>query len=449
MSVSGGFTAAHGCLWLNTMEFIDLSPTPSPSLEQQRDALKKGLGRAVKWARAGLLSDEPILDACLTDQRYDQQCEDNRGTWLWNILTIVGAGARFRDSILTKFQHEIDERNAEVFCELALQYGKTGDEEFKSQLYKFIEKRPFFHSPWLGEEQLLELDGEAAFQFIAKIRGKRLEDQTWDWDDFAVMDRAIKKLGEPRLRRMLDESSDLATKRFGSAWQNARNSPKVHRQSHIEWARGITVDQVIQAAHGADKCYWLRGWGIHADEANTKEIFKRLWTIQDPVVISKLLRVFSNRSMPEFVPRILELCQNADPEVAQRAFVVLAANSHRSIREFALARLESGECSVSVVSLFINNYESGDEKRILDRLTLPDDEVIRHSLLLKITKILEKNATADCSQLGLIAYTYTPCENCRFFAAKSLRAGGVAPEWLIEECRDDSCKDIRALDFRR
>ena len=52
---------------------------------------------------------------------------------------------------------------------------------------------------------------------------------------------------------------------------------------------------------------------------------------------------------------------------------------------------------------------------------------------------------ADGSRLGVIGYASTPCENCRFYAARLLLSQHVAPAWLIEECRYDSAEDCRAL----
>ena len=61
------------------MKFGDYSPPSSPTLDQQRDALQKGLGRAMQWAVNGRLDDELLLEACLRDQRFDWQAEDSRG----------------------------------------------------------------------------------------------------------------------------------------------------------------------------------------------------------------------------------------------------------------------------------------------------------------------------------------------------------------------------------
>ena len=62
------------------MKISDYSLPSSPSLDQQRDALQKGLGRAMLWAMQGRLNDEPLLAACLRDQRFDMQVETYGGS---------------------------------------------------------------------------------------------------------------------------------------------------------------------------------------------------------------------------------------------------------------------------------------------------------------------------------------------------------------------------------
>ena len=63
-------------------------------------------------------------------------------------------------------------------------------------------------------------------------------------------------------------------------------------------------------------------------------------------------------------------------------------------------------------------------------MEFPDDECELHWLLMDAIKVLEKNPEADCSRLGVIAYASTPCEHCRFRAARLLVNQQVAPEWL-------------------
>ena len=78
-------------------------------------------------------------------------------------------------------------------------------------------------------------------------------------------------------------------------------------------------------------------------------------------------------------------------------------------------------------------------------LELPDDDCELHWLLMDVIKVLEKNPEADCSRLGVISYASTPCENCRFDAARLLLDQHVAPDWLVDECRYDSGEEGRAL----
>ena len=81
----------------------------------------------------------------------------------------------------------------------------------------------------------------------------------------------------------------------------------------------------------------------------------------------------------------------------------------------------------SLAGLFIKNYCQDDEQRILEAMESPDDACELHWLLMDVIKILEKNPEADCSRLGVIGYALTPCENCRFFAARLLLKQQAAP----------------------
>jgi hypothetical protein len=184
---------------------------------------------------------------------------------------------------------------------------------------------------------------------------------------------------------------------------------------------------------------------MYADPADLERVLQRLWSSQNQKVIANLLRVFSNRALPHFDARLIGLCQHADADVKRRAFNALEKNAHPLVREFALAELEKGMRTGSFAGLFINNYEAGDEERILEAMQFPDDECELHWFLMDVIKVLEQNPEADCSRLGIVAYALTPCENCRLHAFRRLLSQQVAPEWLKEECLHDSCEECRQL----
>src|SRR5262245_51521032 len=104
------------------MKFGDYAPPSSPSPDQQPDALRKGLGRALQWATNGRLDDEPLLEACVHDHRFDAQVEGPRGDWLWRMVQAVGATDRFRVPILHALYGLDDDRSAVQLCQLARYY---------------------------------------------------------------------------------------------------------------------------------------------------------------------------------------------------------------------------------------------------------------------------------------------------------------------------------------
>ena len=176
---------------------------------------------------------------------------------------------------------------------------------------------------------------------------------------------------------------------------------------------------------------------MHADSADLKLILESLWSTENPKTISRLLRVFSNRPLPQFDSRLIDLSRHNERDVRRAAFAVLSKNRHAAVRNLALELLAT-DTAGEVVELFVSNFETGDEHRILRELRLPEDLCQKHSLLMDVVKVLEANPEAACRELGLIAYFETPCQMCRFYAARLLYQQQVAPDWLVEECAFDA-----------
>lgn len=426
----------------------DYAPAAFPSRQQQRDALRKGLGRAVQWASAGRLDDGALLEACLQDQRFDRQVEDPRGEWLWEMVRATGAVTRFRVPILHAL-HDLsdDTATADQLCGLARQYGSTGDEAFRSRLYEIVEQKPIADSPWLGEEELVGLDGERGFLFAAVVRGRSLAGREWDWDDGTLIDIAAKSLGEGRVHDLLQESSGEAIRRFREGWlqEKQRKAERVSADAHRARMAAIPAEEAIRAAETGGNCSWLPGWGMYADEVSLQTVVRHLRGAREPGVIASLLRVFRRRALPQFDSCFIDFCCHADQGVRRQAVAALRNTAHPLAREFALGELRNGIRSGSEVELFIRNYRAGDEQRILESLEMPEDASELHWLLMGVSKILEANPEANRLPLCLVSYALQPCSSCRCRDARLLIDGRVAPAWLVEECRHDADADCRQL----
>jgi len=427
------------------MRFTDFSPPLSPTLDQQLDALKKGLGRAVQWAQSGRLDGEALLEVCLRDFRYDTQVVDSRGDWLWRLIQATGNAARFRVPILHALYQLSDERSAEQICELARYYAEEGDETFRTRLFEIVEQKPFAENRGLGEDAIIELEGEPAFLFAARARGKQLAGRNWDWDDDMFLRAAIETWGDQRVTELLEQSNDRAIDCFREAWleQKKKDPERDRGSSREEKMRAMTAAEIIAFAQSSNARYFrLASLGKHADATVLGVVIEQLWATEEPTVIANLLTIFSTRPFPKFDDRLLELCRHADDEVRRRASYALANLGHPKVREFALAELQRGLPDQSFVKLLKANYQRGDEKLLLDAIDLPVDAWELHGLLSDVIEVLTQNGESDSSQLGIACYASTPCENCRYKAASLLAEKQVAPSWLIEECRFDAYERI-------
>ena len=182
---------------------------------------------------------------------------------------------------------------------------------------------------------------------------------------------------------------------------------------------------------------------MYAEDSDLEKVLERLFQSTNPSEIVSLLRVFSNRALPKFNPKLIELCRHSDDDIRHWAFNALEKNSNDLIRQFALDQLNGNDRRA--IGLLINNFEPGDEQTILDCIELPADQFERHCIFLDVIKVLEENPESDASQLGVVAYASTPCESCRMYAVRCLHKQKVVPLWLAKECRFDSVEDTRTL----
>ncbi len=418
----------------------DFSPPVEPTFEQQRDALQKGLGRAVMWAKAGLLNNDILLDACLNDQRFDKQCEPLRADWLWGMIQITDNTGPFRGPVLTALANLEESTSTRQLCALACKYASLGDHIFRSRLYEIVRTTPVADSPRLGESEIVALDGDAAILFAAQIRGQRLQSVAAEWNDFGLVSDAIEAYGEEHVVRLLSESADSSIRFYFDAWrlQQAATADKDQTISYKDQMLSRSVEGVIQASKAPDCSPWLLGWGCYADESSLNAVLTALWKTDVPNEISRLLRVFSRIPLPIFDRRLIFLCEHGDPDVRTRAIVALEQNTHPEIRRYAFEQLQTESAHVAV-GLLINNFEPGDEIGIIDLLCRPESDTDRlHRKCLDTIIVLEKNAEADGVLLAMLAYFLTPCQICRSGASELLKKYGTAPSWLIEELRFDA-----------
>ncbi len=427
------------------MLLTDFSPPEHPTRDQQWDALCKGLGRAAIWARSGRLDPALLLNACLHDLRYDSQSEENRGSWLWGMLRTMELVDSFRAPILDGLKTAAGDATARQFCELASCYAVAGDAVFLQELHEFVGRRLDSEDPYIGLGQLLRACGTEGLRFVLQRLGKLLIQHEWQGREDFLVEEAIRLLGNDAVESILRTSDDPDMQRFVDHYERNADQRSTCR-APLRPAGDVTVDDIRREAEQKNPVISFTAWGDIASENDLRLILDHLWQQTNPVVIQNLLQLLRRRALPCFDPRLIDLCRHPDELVQCRAITALAMNQHPLIREFAFERLQDDEPSQSYMPLCLRNYEPGDEHRILELLRLPDEDHVRHDILSDLNHVLERHPTADAEQLALISYFHTPCQYCRYYAARLLLTQRVAPQWLLDECRHDAGEETRHLE---
>jgi hypothetical protein len=422
------------------------APPDTPTVEEQREALCKGYGRAMLWAVDGKLDADALLTACVCDQRFDTQLESSRGAWLWGLIRAGAYVDAFRPSILRALDELPDDRSANQLCEIAAEYALAGDGAFVERLRRIAMEKPVADSPWLAEEEYQRVAGEQALVDLAAVRGARLEQDPWGSDHRHIIERAEAELGPKRVAEWLGSSLQMDVKRFERAWQDDEGPETSTRPDPRATQRAIPVEQILAEAQGERRFHRFSHWGVFATDEAIEAVWRAVLTPGQTLgTLDNLLSVFARRDCPGFDPLLIDLCRHDDSDISWRAFIALERLTHPAIREFGIEQMRdrSGRFHAQALGLFIHNYEPGDEVSISRALILPDEPGRKHTLFLNALQLIETNDEADPTNLAILAYIHNPCSYCRGRAVEALIAAGTAPEWMIREGPHDVSDEVR------
>lgn len=349
-------------------------------------------------------------------------------------------------AIWQAFSELPDERSADQLCKLGMMYASAGRVRFRERLFEVVAEKDVEDDLTLGEDELIRVAGLDGLAATVRKRGERLLGSTWDWDDGTIAEKAVKQYGEDVVRAFLRSHEDEHIRVFLNEWHNqsvsqVEESPRI---SHRERMSSISIDEVFEAAATNDRCYWFRGWGMHADQNDVDEVLKRIECTNDTEVLQRLLKVFMRRELPWISTKLFQLCRSEDDQVAFFASRALEGNQHPEIRDFALKSLERGETGRGI-DLLASNFVKGDEYMVQDCVEITDDADERHSLLMSCRSLLEENPSANASPLAEVIYEHTPCSLCRTSGVKLLIRQNMASEWTIHEVRFDCDEGTRQL----
>lgn len=454
------------------------------SPEGFRDALRKGMGRAVKHVRAAPpeLVREPLLDACVRWVGYDMMCEGSRVPWLYEMIMLTGEEDWYCAEALKALEQvrdfPEDSRDLYQLTELLAVFALNGHPEARKPLAdKLLGFEPtdgFIFQNELPAE-IFAVDG------IVKIlrRYSRMEDRdqaVFSCDYFLA--EAEKRLRQPLAEAIKraeggDETlhsflRDLEKYRLDEEEADRQRliSPPVPPQRvppqpsldellslldnsppapDREWTDETFREENFSLFNQVRRAACTPNRRHVASAESLEKAFEQLLKENDPARQFCLIGAFDLMPMPRFDPSILALMDSPFQVVRWATARALSNTSAPEIRAKGrelLASASRGEDWDHGFGLLTASGRAEDVPLILDALSaIPVralDAFDIHNIVWSARDLAEKIATPkDAAPIMLWTYENSPCANCREKAFFWLAENRLAPDRLIEECLDD------------
>jgi len=328
---------------------------------------------------------------------------------------------------------------------LACLFAKEGNLDAKRAIIKRFNMKAIQDSPWLGYEEILELEGLKGLLLIAKRRGKSLLNHPGDWEDSFYIDHFQEAHPEINVYEELMKASNesLFIKRYIEVIQERRNiSPK-----HVEAQKSpyqtiidnIKRKQIVPASPRLIKSL---------SKGDLKKLAKNFIIEKDPVKQEKNLRIFSTVKFPLSYSHILRIASGPNPKNTR--LVEFACSSLKffkatHVRKVAIDRLSKRSVPGAYLQLLISNYKSGDHKLIETFLARFKNQDIIHSTVRDIVEIFKKNPTKDCKKSLEFLYDTLTCSIHRYDVVEILHKNGCLSKKIEQELIFDCHEALRGF----
>jgi hypothetical protein len=387
--------------------------------DQFRDALRKGLGRAVLHVRefgaAGLEDD--IAHACTTSLVYDPQCEGTRGEWLFEIVELAGLGEVVAPLVVDKLRRP---STADEFWDvaqlvvLASMFAQRGRKDAREALYEKFERQEF-SSTWLCGTPIMCVDGLQGFLHVAKLAGSRHSNGSGDSEDDCVLTEAYERFGRETVLDALTAQAKTceSTQKFWHSVQNRERREAERKQRGPSPLESVeTVLACIEAANDKHP-HRLKYWGRRASDRDVAIVFDRMLTEARPEQLRRYLYVFGIREMPRLTPEVLELPTRAEGRLLDAAIDALSVFKTAEVRNLGLRMLQETPPRLDAISLFVKNFEQGDSALLESVLPREDDADVLHGVGIDLLKVAGETKVPELARCMKWLYEFGPCSMCR------------------------------------
>jgi len=417
--------------------------------EQFAAALCKGQGRAVLHVKqCGITGFEDLLlDACVHSRVFDAQSEGTRGEWLFRLLESAGLKDRVRPVLVQALQaataETTDTWTVAQLMALASMFASEGHEDCRKAIYTKFDLQEFRES-WLGGHEIIALDGLEGLLHVAEVLGARLLREPDYWEDDYLVDLTAEDHGREAVMAVLRDRarSDDRVRAYLAEVQR-HEAATATRPPLLPLGLHDVLRMIEEAAVG--RLLPLGYWGCKASDEELAAIVSRMRSETRVAQLRNCLRVFRIRPLPELLDDVFRFVVADDGELREAAIRALSHSHDDRVRGMALDLLKSVPARLDGLSLFSENYQSGDECLWTPLLPHGGDECMLHGIVIDVLRIADNVKAPELKNTLVWAYEYTPCSFCRGGIVARLIDGEAIPRAVLEECLWDCQDDTREL----
>jgi hypothetical protein len=373
-------------------------------------ALRRGLGRAVQYARDNGVEGvaDLLLANCLKNMAYDPQCEGSKAEWLFEMFRSSRQFDWFASSILDGLTVAEDDYDLDHLCRLAALIAKQGTTRAADLLREKVLKQSFDGSLF-GIDALSRIDGVDSLIEIARRIGQSVKQNESAWVSSIaafVSDESLVRLANERLEQLGGTDSDIA-KYLEFLKLEAERSAKLPKLSKEERdvqqrekaRQELTLDHILNlaASHAGDyPGRYMRFGRFAATEAELRSVLLRFTDEADEDVCTRLLWVFRRAQLPEMPDKIWAAATSENGKLREAACCALAQVEDERVGAFARKQLSLNPASgvhFELLELFGRNFGDGDDLPILNslpRIRLEHDDDA-HAAGMAVLAIWERN----------------------------------------------------------
>lgn len=418
-------------------------------IKKFESSAKRGTGEAYHILRENqnINFTNSILKVALKNYAYDGQAEGSRASYVYELIKLSKEKELIRKEVLQKLKTEQkDTWTLLQLFDLAKLYAITGDAEAKEYIYERFFTNWIFGSNWLGQDEILELDGFGGLVYIVNKIGKYIEINPDYFEDKTLINSFQESAKEISVKGELDKLAK--NNKYIEIYLNQISKCEGEKSKSPLKEEKFNFDTLKNKISNSKKIFNIKRYIKNLSESDTNDIVQLFQKEKNLSKKAEYLRIFTYTKYPGNINSIIKLAKRKESSNHSLKEVSLAILSHIKspvIRKLAIKKIRNSKDYLSFICLLNSNYKEGDAKLLTWAAFKTNTTDSIEILATAFTELYTLNKTKECLLPLLEIYKKSNCGLHRNYIVEILVENNILPNQIYNEIEFDSYSETRQL----